>query len=184
MMAATNIRNLKINIRGNIMHIHRRKGTQNLSPMPPDPKEKRGERHVLSQRIPFGIRMHAKKLDLMSQILQQNNLGDHIPEGAKKKKREYPNSNKGNSSHALISINSSLDAWIIDSRESHHMDASKEIYYSLDACKVPPILMGDNSSVKVTDKGRIELTNESFENVLHVPKLYVNLLSMYHIKNS
>ena len=27
-----------------------------------------------------------KKIDLMSQILQQNNLGDRIPEGAKKKK--------------------------------------------------------------------------------------------------
>ena len=43
--------------------------------------------------------------------------------------------------------------------------------------------MGDNSSVEVTDKGRIELTNGSFENVLHVPKLSVNLLSMYQMKN-
>jgi hypothetical protein len=67
-----------------------------------------------------------KKIDLMSQILQQNNLGDRILEGAKKKKPEDLNSKKGNSSHALISINSSPDAWIVDSRESHHMDASKE----------------------------------------------------------
>jgi hypothetical protein len=44
--------------------------------------------------------------------------------------------------------------------------------------------MGDNSPVEVTDKGRIELTNGSFENVLHVPKLSVNLLSMYQMKNS
>jgi hypothetical protein len=43
-MAATNIRNIKINISGNIMHIRRRKGTQNPSPMPPDPKEKREEK--------------------------------------------------------------------------------------------------------------------------------------------
>jgi hypothetical protein len=140
--------------------------------------------HVLSQRIPFRICMHAKKIDLMSQILQQNNLGDHIPEGAKKKKPKDLNSKKGNSSHALISINSSPDAWIIDSGESHHMAASKEVYSSLDACKGPPILMGDNSSVEVTDKGRIELTNGSFENVLHVPKLSVNLLSMYQMTNS
>ena len=56
-----------------------------------------------------------KKIDLMSQILQQKNLGDRIPEGAKKKKLEDQNSKKGNSSHALISINSSLNAWIIDS---------------------------------------------------------------------
>jgi hypothetical protein len=56
----------------------------------------------------------AKKIDLMSQILQQNNLGDRIPEGAKKKKPEDPNSKKDNSSHALIAINSSPDAWIVD----------------------------------------------------------------------
>jgi hypothetical protein len=50
----------------------------------------------------------------MSQVLHQNNLGDHIPEGAKKKNPEDSNSKKGNSSHALITINSSLDAWIVD----------------------------------------------------------------------
>jgi hypothetical protein len=126
-----------------------------------------------------------KKIDMMSQIIQKNNLGYRIPEGSKKKKPEDPNSKKGNSSHAFISINSSPDTWIIDSGESHHdMDASKEVYYSLYACKGPPILMGGNSSVEVTNKGRIELTNRSFDNVLHVPKLYVNLLSVYHMMNS
>jgi hypothetical protein len=44
--------------------------------------------------------------------------------------------------------------------------------------------MGDNSSVKVTDKGRIELTNGSFKNVFHVPKIFINLLSMYQMTNS
>jgi hypothetical protein len=44
--------------------------------------------------------------------------------------------------------------------------------------------MGDNSFFEVTDKGRIELTNEIFENVLHVPKISANLLSVYHMKNS
>jgi hypothetical protein len=46
----------------------------------------------------------------MTQILQQNNLGYCIPEGTKKKKSEDQNPKKGNSIHALISINSSLDA--------------------------------------------------------------------------
>ena len=61
------------------------------------------------------------KIDLISQILQQKNLGYRIPEVTKNKKLEDSNSKKGNSSHALISINSSPDAWIIDSGESHHM---------------------------------------------------------------
>jgi hypothetical protein len=125
-----------------------------------------------------------KKIDLMSQILQQKNLGYRIHEGAKKKNPEDLNPKKGDSSHALIAINSSLDAWIVDSRASHHMAASKEVYSSLDACKGPPILMGDNSFVEVTDKGRIELTNGSFENVLHIPKLSVHLLSVYQMMNS
>jgi hypothetical protein len=74
-----------------------------------------------------------KKIDMMSQLLQQNNLGDCIPEGAKKKNPEDLNSRKGNSSHALIAINSSPDAWIVDSGASHHMAASKAVYSSLDS---------------------------------------------------
>jgi hypothetical protein len=93
------------------LRIQRRKG------------KKRREMHILSQRIPFGIHMHAKKVDMMSHILHKNNLGDLIPKGAKKKKPEDLNSKKGNSSHALIAINSSPDAWIIDSGASHHMDS-------------------------------------------------------------
>jgi hypothetical protein len=62
------------------------------------------------------------------------------------------------------------------------MAATKEVYYSLDACKGPPIMMGDKYSVEVTGKGRIELTNGSFENVLHVPKLLVNIFYVYHMK--
>jgi hypothetical protein len=54
----------------------------------------------------------------------------------------------------------------------------------LDAFKGLPILIGDNSPIKVTDKGRIELTNESFENVLHIPKISINLLSVYQITYS
>jgi hypothetical protein len=125
-----------------------------------------------------------KQIDIMTRILHQNNLGDRIPKGSKKKKPGDQNPKKGNSSHALITINSSCDPWIIDSRESHHMVASKVIYYSLDACKGPHILMGDNSSFKVTDKGRIELTNGSFNNVFHVPKLSINLLYVYQMTNS
>jgi hypothetical protein len=124
------------------------------------------------------------EIDLMTQILQQNNLGDHILEGSKKKNPKYQSPKKGNYSHVLIAINSSPDAWIVDSGASHHMDVTKEAYSSLDACKGPPILMGGKSPIEVIEKGRIELTNISFENVLHVPKLSINLLSMYQMKKS
>jgi hypothetical protein len=51
-----------------------------------------------------------KQIDQMDQILQQNNLGYHIPEGSKNNNIEDQNPKKGNSSHALISINSSHNA--------------------------------------------------------------------------
>jgi hypothetical protein len=44
--------------------------------------------------------------------------------------------------------------------------------------------MRDNTSIEVTSKGRIELTNKSFENVFHIPKLSNNLLSVYQMTNS
>jgi hypothetical protein len=64
------------------------------------------------------------------------------------------------------------------------MATSKAFYSSLDACKGPPILMGDNTFVEVTRKGRIELINGSFKNALYVPNLSVKLLSMYQMTNS
>jgi len=79
----------------------------------------------------------------------------------------------------LISINSYLGAWIIDSDASHHMEDKIEVYYSLYVCKGPPILMEDIYPAEVIGKGRIEITNKSFENVLHAPKLSINILSMY-----
>jgi hypothetical protein len=69
----------------------------------------------------------------MTKIIQQKKLGDHILEVAKKKKPTDQNPKKGNYSHALISINSSPDAWIVNSRESHDMDATQVFYSSLDA---------------------------------------------------
>jgi hypothetical protein len=114
----------------------------------------------------------------MSQILQQNNLGDRIPEGAKKKKPKDLNSKKGNSSHALIAINSSSDAWIVDSGASHHMVSSKSIYSSLDACKGPPILMGTTLMSKSPAKERLNSPRKD------VPKIFVNLLFVYQMTNS
>jgi hypothetical protein len=74
-----------------------------------------------------------KHIYQMEQIIHQNNLGDQIPEGDKKKKPEDQNPKKGNSNHTLIAINSSVDAWIIYSGASHHMTATKEVYSSLNA---------------------------------------------------
>jgi hypothetical protein len=121
-----------------------------------------------------------KHIDLMAQTLQQNNLGNFIPEGVKKRKEEYPAPKKGNH-HALVAINSSSDSWIIDSSASHHMATKDDFFSSLSPSSRPPIFMGDDTPVVVVGEGRVELHNGSFENVLHVPNLSTNLLLVYQI---
>jgi hypothetical protein len=48
-----------------------------------------------------------KKIDLLTQILQNNNLGDQIPEGSKKNLEDH--APKGNH-HALVFVHSSPNA--------------------------------------------------------------------------
>jgi hypothetical protein len=58
------------------------------------------------------------------------------------------------------------------------METTKDILYFVTACKRTPILMGDESPFKVIRKGRVELNHGRFENVMHVPQISVNVLSM------
>jgi hypothetical protein len=61
------------------------------------------------------------------------------------------------------------------------MTAKEEVFAYLSPCSRPPILMGDDTPVVVAGKRGLELHNGSFENVLHVPNLSMNLLSVYQI---
>jgi hypothetical protein len=61
------------------------------------------------------------------------------------------------------------------------MAVKEEVFSSLSPCSIPPILMGDDTPVAVVGEGRVELHNGSFENVLHVPNISMNLLSVYQI---
>ena len=59
------------------------------------------------------------------------------------------------------------------------MVSTREIFSSLDMSKGPPIVLGDNSLTDSMGKGRIYLDHGSFTNVLYVPGLASNLLSVY-----
>jgi hypothetical protein len=61
------------------------------------------------------------------------------------------------------------------------MTAKEEFFSSLSPCSRPHILMGGDTPIAVAGEGRVELHNGSFENVLHVPKLSMNLLLVYQI---
>jgi len=43
--------------------------------------------------------------------------------------------------------------------------------------------MGDDTPIEVGGKGIVSLEGGYFDNVLHVPSLYMNFLSIYQIKH-
>jgi hypothetical protein len=104
-------------------------------------------------------------------------------DSVKKKTEDKPPEDQGKG-HVLTTISSSSDRWILDSGASNHMVASKHYFSSLVPCTRPPMLMGDKTPMRVCREGSVDLDYGSFQNVLHVPKLSMNLLSIYHITHS
>ena len=82
---------------------------------------------------------------------------------------------------ALMVSSSSLGEWILDSGASYHMGSSKENISSLKQSKVPHIFVGDDTKIKFEGKGQVEMENGEFKDVLYVPKISSNLLSIYQI---
>ena len=86
--------------------------------------------------------------------------------------------------HALVDGTSSSPSFIIDSRASRNMVSTKETFSSLDMSKGPPIVLGDDSLIDILGKGRIDLDHGKFNNVLYVPGIASNLLSMYQMTHT
>jgi hypothetical protein len=61
------------------------------------------------------------------------------------------------------------------------MEVKEEVFSSFSPCSRPPILMGYDTSISVVGEGRVELHNENFDNILHVPNLSMNHLLVYQI---
>ena len=80
----------------------------------------------------------------------------------------------------MANTSSSLE-WILDSGASYHMGSSKEDFSSLKQSKVPHILVGDDTKMEVEGKGHVEMDNGEFKDVLYIPNLSSNLLSIYQI---
>ena len=61
------------------------------------------------------------------------------------------------------------------------MVSTKDAFSSLDRSKGPSIVLGDDSLTEILGKGRIDLDHGKFNNVLYVPGLASNVLSVYQI---
>ena len=64
------------------------------------------------------------------------------------------------------------------------MVASKESFSSLDLIGGPSIYMGDDSQILVVGKGSVQFEHGVFNNVLYVPSLIENLLSVYQMTHT
>ena len=61
------------------------------------------------------------------------------------------------------------------------MASSMDMFSSIEPCTSPPILMGNNTYMKVCGKGSIPMGEGTFNDVLCVPSLTTNILSIYQI---
>src|SRR5712692_1632562 len=70
---------------------------------------------------------------------------------------------------------------LIDSRASNHMKDERDSFSSLETGKSIPIHMGDDSTIISEGQGTVDLEHGYFSNVLYVPYLASNLLSVYQM---
>jgi hypothetical protein len=79
-------------------------------------------------------------------------------------------------------FNSSFDEWLTYSREYHHMAKEKSIFNStINECNTTQIFVGDDRSLSFMGYGIVQVDNGHFNDVLCVPSLSCNLLSVYQI---
>ena len=74
--------------------------------------------------------------------------------------------------------------YLIDSGSPNHMVASKDIFSSLGVKEGPTIHMGDYSKILVVGKDTIREKHGVFRDVLYVPSLATNLLSIYQMTHT
>jgi transposase InsO family protein len=79
---------------------------------------------------------------------------------------------------------SSSDEWLIDSGASYHMAKDRDIFSALNECNTKKIFVGDDRSLSVEGSGTVQVENDHFNDVLCVPSLSCNLLSVYQITHS
>ena len=84
----------------------------------------------------------------------------------------------------MVSITIRSPSFIIDYGASRNMVLTREAFYSIYDLNGPKNLLGDNSETKTKGKGRIDIDHVSFNNVLYVPVLAANVLSVYQMTHT
>ena len=122
-----------------------------------------------------------KTIDMMVQLLEKNNIP--LPYGTRKKEGAL-NSKKKERCHALVYGYSESFSFLIDSGSSWHMDSTQDSFLALHTYSGPSTLMGGYFEIQAKRIGRINLDNGYFNNVLYLPDIVENLLSIYKMKHT
>ena len=118
-----------------------------------------------------------RQLDEMALLLKKHNI--YVPASARKEDAEEEEEEYPKKGHALKACCTSTPSFLIDSGASNHMDASRESFSSFQSFDGPSIQMGNNSKFKTKGKGSVKLEHGRFKDVLFVPSLASNMLSIH-----
>ena len=117
-------------------------------------------------------------IDTMSQLLEKNNIP--VPDSARKKDGSSTSYGK-EKCYALVAGTSNSSSFIIDSRASRHMVATRQLFSSMHLNASPAVRMGDDSEIQTKGIGRIDLEHGYFSDVLYVPDLAANFILVYQM---
>ena len=123
-----------------------------------------------------------RTIDEMDLLLKKHNMT--IPASARKDDYRQDTEEHEETCHALKASCSTAHAFLIDSRASNHMVESRESFSSLQYFDGPSIQMGNNSKIQAKGKGSINIEHGKFKDMLHVPSLAANLLSVYRMTHT
>ena len=86
------------------------------------------------------------------------------------------------SSYSYIASSSSTsNEWLIDSGASYHKAKDQAIFSTMHECTAKQIFVGEDRSLSVVGSGTVRIENGHFSDVLCVPRISCNLLSVYQI---
>lgn len=132
----------------------------------------------------FNKKNKVRKCYICDSTLHIANACDQKGNGKKEKKKEQKPEKASAFVAGMLSI-CNKNEWYLDSGASSHMSPHSDILFEKRNASVSDITIANNECLKVecVGKSSVKLNNENIEvnDVLHIPKLGVNLLSVYKI---
>ena len=122
-----------------------------------------------------------KNIDEMTSLLERNNINLSESVWKRDNQDQYIQHERG---HALMESTLKPNALLIDSKALNHMMASQDSFSSLDTKKIIHIHMADDSTIISKCRGTINFEHGTFFNVLYVPSLASNLMSIYEMTHT